>query len=250
MDFRTRLPDIRTVAAYLAPRTESDADALLASAGARGATPEGWGSWDRGRKFDAVLMLLTRQDDDVIDRLLILAGRTDLLPSAPAPAPVNSGNSAVSDRPAARQDGPIFLVHGHDHAKLHEAVRVLERATGRDVIVLHEQTNAGRTILEKFEDHAATASYAVVLLTADDYGGPAGATAQARARQNVIFELGFFFGLLGRGRVAVLLDQGVEQPSDIDGLVYIGLDLAGAWKQALARELEAVGMPIDYSRIP
>jgi len=145
----------------------------------------------------------------------------------------------------------IFVVHGHDHAKLHETVRVLERATGIDATVLHEQPNAGRTILEKFEDHAVASSYAVVLLTGDDMGKALSAEElRPRGRQNVIFELGFFFGRLGRDRVIVLLGKGVEKPSDIDGLVYITFDSLGAWKQALARELEAAKIPVNYSRIP
>jgi predicted nucleotide-binding protein len=65
----------------------------------------------------------------------------------------------------------------------------------------------------------------------------------------VIFELGFFFGKLGRDRVAVLVDADVEKPSDIDGIVYIDLDSTGAWKQALAHELRAAGIKVDYSRI-
>jgi predicted nucleotide-binding protein len=146
--------------------------------------------------------------------------------------------------------GPIFVVHGHDHALLHETVRVLERATAREVIVLHEQANAGRTILEKFEAHAATASYAVVLLSADDVGGAVGETAAPRGRQNVIFELGFFFGQLGRERVTVLLAPGVEQPSDIAGLVYIAVDAGGAWKYRLARELDGAGIRVTHDRIP
>jgi predicted nucleotide-binding protein len=62
---------------------------------------------------------------------------------------------------------------------------------------------------------------------------------QPRGRQNVIFELGFFFGKLGRERVCVLLAGGVEEPSDIAGLVYITIDAGGAWKYQLARELTA-----------
>src|SRR6185437_189755 len=148
-------------------------------------------------------------------------------------------------------DGPIFVVHGHARAALHETVRVLERGTGREVIVLHEQANAGRTILEKFEDHAALVSFAVVLLTGDDEGGVrASSNTHPRGRQNVIFELGFFFGKLGRQRVAVLLEENVERPSDIAGLVYITIDEAGAWKQTLARELEAAGISVDRARIP
>jgi predicted nucleotide-binding protein len=145
----------------------------------------------------------------------------------------------------------IFLVHGHARAERHETVRVLERMTGLDVIVLNEQANAGRTILEKFEDSAAVTSYAVVLLTADDVGRASSASElQSRGRQNVIFELGFFFGRLGRARVTVLLGEGVEKPSDIDGLVYITLDSSGAWKQELARELRSANISVNYSRIP
>ena len=148
-------------------------------------------------------------------------------------------------------DGPIFVVHGHAHAVLHETVRVLERGTGREVTVLHEQANAGRTILEKFEDHATASAFAVVLLTADDEGGiRTSGDTHLRGRQNVIFELGFFFGKLGRQRVAVLLEESVEKPSDVDGLVYITLDKGGAWKYTLARELEAAGISVDRSRIP
>jgi predicted nucleotide-binding protein len=142
------------------------------------------------------------------------------------------------------------VVHGHEHGLLHEVVRVLERATSREVIVLHEQANAGRTILEKFEAHAATASYAVVLLTGDDVGGAVGGPTAPRGRQNVIFELGFFFGRLGRDRVAVLLASGVEQPSDIAGLVYIPVDPNGAWKYRLARELGAARIHVAHDRIP
>jgi hypothetical protein len=150
----------------------------------------------------------------------------------------------------ASETAPIFVVHGHDHALLHHLVRVLERATSCDVTVLHEQANAGRTILEKFEAHAVAASYAVVLLTGDDVGGAAGTTPKPRGRQNVIFELGFFFGKLGRNRVAVLLPPGVEQPSDIAGLVYIAIDSGGAWKYELARELGTAGIKVAHERIP
>ncbi len=150
-----------------------------------------------------------------------------------------------------QDNGPIFVVHGRDHHVLHYAVRVLERATDREVIVLHEQPNGGRTLIEKFEDHAAGAAYAIVLLTADDEGGLAGAGARApRGRQKVVFELGFFFGKLGRRRVSVLLGEGVEKPSDIDGLVYIPLDAGGAWRQELGKDLEAAGVQVNYARMP
>jgi predicted nucleotide-binding protein len=62
----------------------------------------------------------------------------------------------------------------------------------------------------------------------------------------VVFELGFFVGVLGRENVAVLLDPDVERPSDLDGLVYIALD--GNWKIELARELRSAGIEVDISR--
>ncbi len=89
--------------------------------------------------------------------------------------------------PASTRSGPIFLVHGHDEARLHDVARLLQNATDRDVTVLREQPNHGKTILEKFEEQAVTCSYAVVLLTGDDLGRSSSTEVdQPRARQNVV----------------------------------------------------------------
>lgn len=171
-----------------------------------------------------------------------ISGTPTTVAADPDVMPTAQATSAAS--------GPIFVVHGHDRTALLETVRVLERGTGREVIILHEQANAGRTILEKFEDYAENVSFAVVLLTGDDEGGVRSSDAvHLRARQNVIFELGFFFGRFGRKRVVVLLEDNVERPSDIQGLVYITLDQRESWKYSLARELEAASIPVDRSRI-
>jgi predicted nucleotide-binding protein len=125
----------------------------------------------------------------------------------------------------------VFLVHGHNGAAKHEVARFVERITGKAPVILDEQTSRGRTLIEKFETHAATAAYAIVLATPDDVGrinGTDPATDQPRARQNVVFELGYFFGKLGRDRVTVL-NSGVEKPSDVDGLAYIDYP-ASNWK--------------------
>jgi predicted nucleotide-binding protein len=71
---------------------------------------------------------------------------------------------------------------------------------------------------------------------------------QPRARQNVILELGYFLGKLGRGRVCVIYVDGVEIPSDYHGVVFVPLDEAGAWRLRLARELKAAGFDIDMNR--
>jgi predicted nucleotide-binding protein len=106
----------------------------------------------------------------------------------------------------------------------------------------------GRTIITKFREEAADVGFAVVLMTPDDYGGKVRAARNPRARQNVVFELGFFIGTLGPGRVAALVKGGIERPSDLDGVVYISLD-DGSWKEELGRELEAAGFEIDWNRM-
>jgi predicted nucleotide-binding protein len=156
-----------------------------------------------------------------------------------------SDGSAAPQTPQER----VFIVHGHNLGIKEAVARFIERL-GPAVIILHEQPNEGRTIIEKFESHS-DADYAVVLLTADDTGGPKNGTKTAsvsfRARQNVIFELGFFAAKLGRSRVSVLYEEGVEIPSDFSGILYIPVDLGGSWRFKLARELKTAGLTIDLN---
>jgi len=142
-----------------------------------------------------------------------------------------------------------FLVHGRDVAVLEGVARFLEKL-GVATIILHEQPDKGRTIIEKFVDYSNVA-FAVILLTGDDRGGIADEPydkQRLRARQNVIFELGYFIGKLGRNRVCALYRDGVEIPSDYAGVLFIPLDDGGAWKLKLAKEMKAVGLPIDMNR--
>jgi predicted nucleotide-binding protein len=142
----------------------------------------------------------------------------------------------------------VFLVHGHDAGTLQQVARFLEKLR-QDVVILHEQPNGGRTIIEKFEEYADV-GFAVVLLTPDDIGGPRATphdVQKLRARQNVILELGYFIGRLGRSRVCALYVDGVEIPSDFSGVLYVGLDSGGAWRLNLAKELKAAGLPVDMN---
>jgi predicted nucleotide-binding protein len=131
----------------------------------------------------------------------------------------------------------VFVVHGHDGEAKETVARFLEKLE-LDPIILHEQPNQGRTVIEKFETSSSDVAFAVVLLTPDDLGCAASAPSdsRARARQNVILELGYFLGRLGRTRVCALHRGGVELPSDFQGVVYIEFDSAGAWKAKLAQE--------------
>jgi len=142
----------------------------------------------------------------------------------------------------------VFLVHGHDNSAVHEIARFLERAR-LEVVVLREQPNAGSTVIEKL-CACSDVGFAVVLMTADDLGGATAASPpeqRFRARQNVLFELGYFLGKLGRGKVTVLHRPGVEIPSDYSGVLFIPLDEAGAWRFELARELRTAGLPLDLN---
>ncbi|WP_210199563.1 nucleotide-binding protein [Rhizobium sp. N122] len=143
----------------------------------------------------------------------------------------------------------IFLVHGRDNESKNEVARFLERI-GLEVIILHERPNLGRHLLTKFQEEAGDVGFAVVLITPDDEGGLAGALVpEPRARQNVIFELGFFIGKLGASHVAPLVKNDVVRPSDFDGIGYIPLDSAGGWKGLLARELRGAKVPFDAEKV-
>jgi predicted nucleotide-binding protein len=118
------------------------------------------------------------------------------------------------------QSKKVFIVHGHDNSSKNELVAFLFRL-GLTPIVLHEQANEGKTVIEKFERYASDVGYAFVLLTPDDVGGQQGKGMIPRARQNVILELGYFMGKLGRERVCGLFKGGVEIPSDVLGVLYL-----------------------------
>ena len=141
----------------------------------------------------------------------------------------------------------VFIVHGHDDGAREMVARFLERI-GLEAIILHEQANQGRTIIEKVVAHSDV-GFAVVLLTPDDEGCAKGSVPEPRARQNVLLELGYFIGRLGREKVCALKRGTLEIPSDFAGVVWETMDSSGGWKQSLARELEAAGHNIDWNKI-
>lgn len=143
----------------------------------------------------------------------------------------------------------VFIVHGHDVETKESVARFLERLR-LDPIILHEQPNSGRTIIEKFEAFS-NVGFAVVLLTPDDVGASSATPNElkSRARQNVILELGYFMGKLSRYRVCALHKKGIEIPSDYQGILYVEYDDAGAWKTKLAQELVEANYSIDLDAL-
>lgn len=141
----------------------------------------------------------------------------------------------------------IFIVHGHNEAIKEKVARVLEKLQLVPVI-LHEQPDGGKTLIEKFETNSDEVNFAVVLLTGDDNGKSNNSDDyKLRARQNVIFEMGYFMGRLSRSHVFMLLEDGVEKPSDLDGIVYTSLK--DDWQRKLVKELKACGYKIDANSL-
>jgi len=182
--------------------------------------------------------------DDVrtsLTRLRSIYRRLELFPAPEGEAP-------VTRQPKERGTG-VFIVHGSNDAAKETVARFLERLN-LDVTILHELPDKGRTVIEKFEANASV-GYAVVLLTADDVGATRTSPTdlQPRARQNVLLELGYFLGTLGRTHVCALREEGVEIPSDRSGVLYVPFDPAGAWKLRLATEIKAAGIEVDLNRV-
>ena len=138
-----------------------------------------------------------------------------------------------------------FIAHGHDESALLALKDYIQNTLKwPEPIVLREQPSAGRTIIEKFEDFAQPIECVFVLLTPDDKTVVDGTNDEKRrSRQNVIFEMGFLYGALGRrsGRILLLHKGQVELPSDISGIVWIDISkgIAAAGEE-IRRELNAI----------
>jgi predicted nucleotide-binding protein len=179
--------------------------------------------------------------------LMTLAGSGT---ETPALTQDRSSISAPGPKDTKAQSKSVFIVHGHDEAMKQSVARFISDV-GLTPVVLHEQPNRGQTIIEKFEQNAAQAGFAVVLMSPDDVGASVAKprSKRFRARQNVVVELGYFTGVLGRSRISVLVSHDVEIPSDYMGLVYTPFDPGGAWRLTLANELRASGYEISMSAL-
>ncbi len=159
-------------------------------------------------------------------------------PEPPLPEPRDSRQSNTNR---------VFIIHGRDYGT-RNAVTGLLRELGLEPVVLQDQASQGLTVIEKFERWAEV-DFAIALLTPDDVGGPQGDDLQPRARQNAIFELGYFIGKYGRDRVCALVKATPEIPSDYSGVVYIEFNESEGWKTSLFRELKSAGFDVDANRI-
>ncbi|MBI3141839.1 MAG: nucleotide-binding protein [Bacteroidetes bacterium] len=210
--------------------------------------------YDRVNQFFGLVVGGNRQRDELkefkdkvqnkINNLKQLVAKVELIKSE-VPDKVVS-NSTTSSEDISNNN--VFIVHGHNNEVKINIARTLEKL-GLNPIILHEQANSGKTIIEKFEEHS-NVGFAIILLTDDDLGkAKKDENLNPRARQNVILELGYFIGKLGRNKVCPLYTKGVELPSDLYGLLYLEIDSSEYWKISLAKELKAAGYDIDVNKI-
>ncbi|WP_139921103.1 TIR domain-containing protein [Hymenobacter sp. DG01] len=151
-----------------------------------------------------------------------------------------NANPEIEEKPKKSKNDTVFIIHGHDN-ELKMSIQLLLNRAGVNSIVLHEQADKGRTIIDKLVEETEVAGYAIALLTPDDLT----TTGNNRARQNVIMEIGYFLGKLGKSRLRMIVKGDVEIPSDLQGILYEKYDSAGAWKVKLMKEMQAVGIYVD-----
>ncbi|AFM14199.1 TIR domain-containing protein [Turneriella parva] len=109
----------------------------------------------------------------------------------------------------------VFVSHGRSPL-WNEVERFVRTQLEIDVVILKDQVNRGRTVIEKLEEETDECHYAIIVMTAEDEQ----ADGTIRARQNVVHEIGFFQGKFGRENVLVLRQDSVEEFSNIAGIVY------------------------------
>ena len=140
----------------------------------------------------------------------------------------------------------VFIVHGHDGELKEKVARRLEQQ-GIEAIILSEQVNRGRTSIEKLEAYSDV-NVAIILFTQDDLGvaKEEKGNEKYRARQNVVFEAGYFMGYLGRENIIMIADENVEIPGDLSGMVYTTRD---SWEFEMLKELNAAGMKVNMNKL-
>lgn len=139
----------------------------------------------------------------------------------------------------------VFIVHGH--AGREYEVEKCVRDLGLEPVILKEEPHGGIVaLIQKLQDYARRCGYAVVIYTADDEGRArfSKGDPEPRARENVVFEFGYFLGDLGPERVTILQDPEVQIPSDFQGVGHYVLDVNGGWKAKLEMELRRAGLPV------
>jgi predicted nucleotide-binding protein len=148
-----------------------------------------------------------------------------------------------------RKGKPILFLHGRDETARQTVSRYFE-AIGVAPLVLREATvGDAASAGEELARLAAQAKFAVVLLTPDEVGYPAGQPGEKRSRpaQTLVLELGYIAAKLGTDKVLVLTQGNLDIPTNVLGINIVVIDNHEGWKMRLARELRSAGFQIDLN---
>ena len=205
---------------------------------------------DALKEFSIRLSVFREGIGEHVERLVEIRDGIGLYNEPPDTPQRTVGNNEIAEKPTNALGTEVFIVHGHDEAAKHAVARFVKRFD-IEPIILDEQPDQGQTIIEKFEDHADETGFAIVLLTPDDVGASKEEAneLEPRARQNVILELGYFLGKLGRARVCVLYKEEVQLPSDIHGILYVPMDRSNGWQLKVAQEMKHAGLPVNLNNL-
>jgi len=131
----------------------------------------------------------------------------------------------------------VFISHGRSN-EWYKIQTYLEKDLKIQTMELAQEPNIGRTVLQKLDEETTKCSVAIIVMTGEDINGD----GEIRTRENVMHEIGYFQGKYGLKNVVLLHEQGVNIPSNIHGLVYIGFpkDTAEAALGALTREMNVL----------
>lgn len=115
---------------------------------------------------------------------------------------------------------PLLIIHGHDRPARLELENFLRRKFPHvEPVLMVDESHAASTLTEKFEHLAHNVKGALALLTPDDIAMTgADRVKHARARQNVILEIGWICARFGRQNLLLLTRGEVEMPSDLSGV--------------------------------
>ncbi|HEY6251396.1 MAG TPA: nucleotide-binding protein [Candidatus Angelobacter sp.] len=170
--------------------------------------------------FDMVEGMVSAEEGEITTKLRFRWPFVSLLIQDKTLSDVGAMAVEVAGTRSPADSKEIFIVHGHSETAKTQLKSLLS-ALGLQPVILSEQTHRGRTIMEELEHWSATCSFAFVLMTPDDIAGEEQTKSLRRARQNVILELGWFMGRLGRENVILISQGDIELPSDVLGVLYL-----------------------------
>jgi predicted nucleotide-binding protein len=148
----------------------------------------------------------------------------------------------------------VLLAHGRDERWKQAVEHLLEQAGEHEIRIVNQRSGERGRLADALDEPVTASRYAVVLLTADDVGGPrlesdSEPFFSTRAHQEVVFQMGFLVAALSPGRVCVLYEDGVELPYDLEGVSHVRLDLAGTWQPKLLLHLRRAGFDYDMNKL-